>query len=96
MREEKSLIDYRLDGACQDGIRKWSWFGGKEAVKIEHGDVLHPIEHKNYTFYELFPRTRKWLMNLLGYVFCYSKEQHRYVIVHKSILERYFTKINSD
>lgn len=85
---------YKLIGAEQIGLREWNWFNAKTKVKIESGDMLLLIDFEKYQLNGKCGRIRKRIMNLMGYRFYYSNNQDRYVIVHNSIIERYFTELS--
>ncbi len=83
-------MKYRLDGAKQQGYHEWKWFEGEEAIDIEPNEVLVLINSENYYLHSPFPRLRKWIMRLMGYGFYQSERTKSHVIVHDSIIERYF------
>lgn len=83
---------YKLNGACQRGSIGWKWIDpGDEKVIIPYGDILTDV-HKN-AYEERHAKIKKFLMNLAGYKYFYSAINQRVIVVHDSIIERYFDKI---
>lgn len=90
-------MKYKLNGASQRGHIGWKWFEPKDIwVEIPHGDILSEMDYV-YGYYEdeHFSFIKKFLMKLSGYKYYYSEHFEKAVVVHDSIIERYFDKIET-
>jgi len=85
---------YRLDGAMQSGYQRWKWFKGEGEFIVGHGESVKLVDYKNYFIHKPFPELRKWIMKAMGYNPYYSNRTKTHIIIHNSIIERYFTRLN--